>query len=1190
MSMTRLILASLAHHWRMNTAVALGVAVAVAVLIGALLVGDSMRGSLRKLALDRLGRIDHVLVADRFFREQLADELAISDGFTDQFGEAVPVILLRGTLTNPADPQQPIRANRVNLIGCDERFWQLGNAEVDRIDRDVALLGKPAVAPRQLSKLPHGRRIVLNRPLAEQLGVDVDDAVTVRLARVGTIPAESPLGRPPQAIQSLRLRVGAIVEPQGLGAFGLNPSQQSPHNAYIALDTLQQRLDRPSQVNAILVAGRQTDDVPTRDAQQRLQAMLRPRLSDYGLRVTRWPRGFFTLSTDRMLFSRSAEAAVEEALKEIRPDRPLQPALTYLANTIACGRREIPYSTITAVDLSVRPPLGPLLDTDGKPVGPLGDNEIVLNGWAAEDLHAQLGDTIRVSYFEPESLHGQVRQRTTPFKLAAIVPLAGAAADRGFLPRVPGVTDRMTIDDWDPPFPFDAERIRQKDEDYWQRYRGTPKAFVSLGTGRRLWVGRFGRTTTIRVADTPVGTVPFLPARRSFTQPVDVAAAKRGLSPSVLSAPLDKPAVAPLGAALADRLPAHEMGFVFRPIKRQSLAASAGTTSFNLLFLGFSFFIIVSAVLLVVLLFRLGVERRAKQIGMLLAVGWPPRRIARWLAAEGAVVALLGSVLGIGLGIGYAALMLLGLQTWWLAAIVTPFLRLHASGASLAVGPAVGFAVSLAVIALSVRRVGRASPRRLMAGRSAEPPPDRPPRRHRLGPLGLVFIVLVSAAALTVLSARLGDEFQAGAFFGIGALVLVGLVTGVGWQLATGNRAAAIRAGRGNLLRLAVLGAARHPSRSTLSVALVAAACFLIVSVSAFRVDPRDLRAGRDSPTGRFTLVGRSDLPIYENLAAAEGRRALGFPERDDQQLSDCTIISFRVKPGDDASCLNLYQPRQPRLLGVPEAMITRGGFAWAAAVDQEHPWRALVEKEPSDGPVPMVLERDTATYSLHLKGGLGATYAIDDDSGRPVPLQVVGQLRGSPFQGDLLISEKELLGLFPEVTGYRFFLIECPVEQIAEVRAALERTLGDYGFAAVPMTDYLAGFLAVPNTYLSTFQSLGGLGLLLGTFGLAVVQFRNVIERRHELALLRAVGLGRRQIAWLVMAENGLLLVAGLVCGVLAATVAVLPHLLSGDASIPWASLGSTLALILLIGLAAGLLAVRAAVAAPILEALREE
>src|SRR3954469_6695591 len=66
---------SLSHHWRIYAAVALGVAAATAVLTGALIIGDSVRGSLRHLVLDRLGGIDQLLVVDRFFRQELASEL-----------------------------------------------------------------------------------------------------------------------------------------------------------------------------------------------------------------------------------------------------------------------------------------------------------------------------------------------------------------------------------------------------------------------------------------------------------------------------------------------------------------------------------------------------------------------------------------------------------------------------------------------------------------------------------------------------------------------------------------------------------------------------------------------------------------------------------------------------------------------------------------------------------------------------------------------------------------------------------------------------------------------------------------------------------------------------------------------------------------------------------------------------------
>ncbi len=240
--------------------------------------------------------------------------------------------------------------------------------------------------------------------------------------------------------------------------------------------------------------------------------------------------------------------------------------------------------------------------------------------------------------------------------------------------------------------------------------------------------------------------------------------------------------------------------------------------------------------------------------------------------------------------------------------------------------------------------------------------------------------------------------------------------------------------------------------------------------------------------------------------------------------------------------------------------------------------------------PLPVVLDLNTAMYSLHLMKGVGEQYEITDERGGKVRLQVVGLLANSLFQGSLLVSEPQFLKLYPSVSGYRFFLIDAPPAEAIAVQDALEETLEDYGFDAQGAADVLAGYMAVQNTYLSTFQSLGGLGLLLGTVGLAVVQLRSVLERRSELALMQAVGFRRRRLALMVMIENALLLIAGLAVGLTAALVAVLPHLLGGGAAIPWAMLLVTLGLVMVVGLLAGLLAVRAVLRGELLPALRAE
>ena len=129
----------------------------------------------------------------------------------------------------------------------------------------------------------------------------------------------------------------------------------------------------------------------------------------------------------------------------------------------------------------------------------LGDGQIALNTWAAERLKARLGDSIRVTYFEPESTFGLLQEHSVDLQLAAIVKLEGAAADKNLTPTVRGLTDKATIEDWDLPFEIQRGRIKPDDDKYWTKYGATPKAFVSLATGRRLWASRFGQTTALRI-------------------------------------------------------------------------------------------------------------------------------------------------------------------------------------------------------------------------------------------------------------------------------------------------------------------------------------------------------------------------------------------------------------------------------------------------------------------------------------------------------------------------------------------------------------------------------------------------------------------------------------------------------------------------------------------------------------------
>ena len=227
-------------------------------------------------------------------------------------------------------------------------------------------------------------------------------------------------------------------------------------------------------------------------------------------------------------------------------------------------------------------------------------------------------------------------------------------------------------------------------------------------------------------------------------------------------------------------------------------------------------------------------------------------------------------------------------------------------------------------------------------------------------------------------------------------------------------------------------------------------------------------------------------------------------------------------------------------------------------------------------------------TYVLHLQ--LGDEFVLNPESDHPIRLRLVGALADSLFQRELLISEKNFLRLFPEQEGFRFFLLDVPSQRAEQVTGLVEDALSDYGFDIIPTGELLAGFHRVENTYLSTFQTLGGLGLLLGTLGLAAVLLRNVLARRRELALLRAVGYRGVHLAAMVVAENALMLLLGLVSGAASALLAIAPAFFSRGGHFPTASLALLLLTVLVTGLAASVLATTAALASPLLSALRSE
>jgi ABC-type antimicrobial peptide transport system permease subunit len=956
-----------------------------------------------------------------------------------------------------------------------------------------------------------------------------------------------------------------------MGDFSLRAEQTPPLNAFVRLDELGANADLKGKANLLLV-GPIANKMSTEESLKLLNGLLHnlPSIGSLGLELRELPQSQALELRSGQIF---LEPALVQAVNQIytNPEAPSGPAnlsgatslksgpvvlaanhcdiLTLLANLIYAGSNSTPYSMITAAG-------PPYTSSD------LKDNQIILSQWLADDLHVAPGDEVSLGYFDPES-GSALRERTNSFRIHSVVPLELPWADRTLMPDFPGIEKAESTSDWEAGFPL-VYKVRPRDEDYWKKYRGTPKAFITVAAGQKMWGNRFGNLTAIR-----------------FPIP-------QGADPKTYREALDKRILA--------NLKPEELGLRFEPVREQALKGAEESQDFGQLFLGFSIFLVTAALLLMALLFQFGLEQRSAEVGIFLALGFSPKQVRRMFLGEGAVLAMVGVALGAAGGIAYAKAMLWGLTTIWRDAIGASALHFHAMPSSVIIGMGASLLVAVLTIWLTLRKQGRQPARELLMGGGMEDRGQKSEVRDQKseGRGWSVWIALgAGIAALGIVGWALatGQRADAEAFFGAGALLLIaGLSAAVAWL---GSLAKDAHAPNLTLFSLGVRACARRRKRSVATIALLASGCFLIVAIGVFRLDANQDSFKRSSGTGGFALIGQSTLPLVHDLNSNAGREAFGLGSAD---LAGVHVVPFRVRQGDEASCLNLNRAVTPRLLGVkPDDLAGRFAFSSIAKGRVKEKGWELLRSNRGNGvadaamdEVPAIGDANSIEWALHKK--VGDTIDYTDESGHSFKLRLVGAVANSILQGNLIVDEAEFIKRFPGESGYRMFLIDAPSNAVTEVSQKLTRALQDMGLELTPAADRLNAFNAVQNTYLGTFQVLGGLGLLLGSAGLGIVVLRNVLERRGEFGLLTAVGFTRAALRNMTLAEHGALLVLGLGLGTIAALVAVLPALLTPGKSLPYVSLGITLAAVIANGLLWTWMATKLALRGNLLQVLRNE
>ncbi len=1077
MSQAKYILQTIRHYLKLNFTIVLGIALSTAILVGALIIGDSVRYSLQQITVQRLGKTSQVITAgERLFGRQLAEKLAAKT-----HAQVAPVLRANGFgVINGGE----LRINQLAVWGIDKAFG--------------TFLETPELFDLK------GNEVAINENLASLSGLKVGDQLLLRLNKLNTFPANTPFVSEKEATVSFQVSVAKILRTDELGNFNLKNIQSAPRNVFLNLDELNRQMGLQEKANVLLFAGVESNvDLP-----KALQESWS--LSDLNLTIRENQELNYTeLISDRVF----VEPVVEKfAAKSLSGSKSI---FSYFVNDFTVRDRQTPYSFVS---------------TDEN----LSGNQIAVSEWLADDLKAKVGDAVKVSYFEVGPLRRLVQKDTT-FVISSIFRMEGAKADPQLAPVIPGLSDAGNCRDWKTGVPVDLKKIRPNDEAYWNKHKGTPKAYISAETARKLWKNRFGEATAIRV---------------------------EGSKKAEMEAEL-----------LAGLVPS-QVGFELTNVKSDGMAAATGGTDFGGLFIGLSFFVLFAAVLLAFLLFKLSLNFRRQEIGTLTALGFSLKQLRKIYLTEASVLIIFGIVLGLPFAIFYNNLILKAVNTIWVDIVRTSIVNISIQPLSLLIGSLSIAFISVVAVWLILNRFLKNEVIALQRKTNSE--------KHKTGKRSLrlgLSLILLSLAILFGMGFRSG-EINPDMFFTAGFGFLPGLILLFDYALQRlAIQEKAMNFSVKNLLMKRIAGERR---RNVMIVSFLSVGVFMVVSTGLYR---KDLTAHADWPssgTGGYDYFVETTMPVLFDVNSRQGREDLNIPD-------SAQVVQFQVQQGDDASCLNLNKISRPRLMAFnPAAFDQRGAFTFATRTDEldaQHPWATL--NKTLDGEViPAIADQTVIQWGLMKSVGDTLNYKTED--GKELKLKLVGGLANSIFQGNVLISEEHFNRAFPSVSGSNVFLVD--VKDTASVVSDLQSGMRNYGPEISRATDRLLSFYTVENTYLNIFLMLGALGLLIGTLGLGILIFRITFEQIPEYALLLSLGFSKASIQRLVMREKFFLMLVAVLIGLIPAVLSGLPTLLSSLYAGLWIWLPTISILVILSGTIFGLIAIRMAFKQNLVQALRNE
>lgn len=1062
------------------------IALLSAVITGSLLTGRSVRTSLKKSSSERLGNTGIMISSGvRYFEESLAERIKVSTGINN-----TGILEITGYCQSLISQKG---AFNTHIYAVNQDFFTFhGNNRVSINTGEVAISNR----------------------LANYLGLITGDELIIRFNEISDIPADAPFAPGKETRSSIVMKVGPVLEPADNGNFSLSISQIMPMNIFMNLSDIAGITGKEAKINRILIENNTNFSV--QKIYNNLKKVLKPSDTGLSLRMVK-KTGEFELISDRVFIDETIIREVEAVLPSSAP------VLTYLGNRFKAGNRSTPYSFVSALPSSLYPEI------------PLAGG-IIINSWLADDLVVTEGDTVEMFWYSPDVLNKLIED-STKFIIKRIVDMQGIWSDSLLMPEFPGISGSESCSDWDAGVPIRMDDIRQKDEDYWNKFRGTPKAFINYEKGKEIWGNNYGLATALRF-------------------------------PSGLS---EKDIEEKLSGLVAPDI----YGFSVTDLSGEYFKAANESVDFSTLFLSLAFFLLVASVVLLSFAVTSYFDSKRRQISTFFALGFNNRWIKQLLFLEVGLIALTGCLTGAFAGFLVNILITRALNSVWKGAVQTDTLEAFFNLTPILTGFLVTFLITMFFMMIKIKNYLK-----LLNRKEKQNHPIQSKSRN--------FIFLLTSSFITVtliiLSLFFKDQ-ELTLFFAAGTVLFITQI--LFWRQFFIGRKDHYDKKRNQRKNLSGLYYSFYPSHGVTPILFIAAGIFTVFIIQANRMNFKEKYLKRSGGTGGYLLWCDNTISIKEDLNDISGRRSLGL---DNEQLMKMSFVQAKRSSGDDASCLNLNHITAPPLLGIsPGDFISRGSFSFSKVLPVENiknPWQYL-NLASENNTIYGIADQTVIQWGLKIR--IGDTLILRTESGQALNIIIAAGLKASVFQGYVLIGMNNFIKYYPSVSGSSVLLVDGDPDMTSLYKNTLNERLENHGVNIELTTDRLESFYEVTNTYLSVFGVFGALGMMTGIAGLGFVLLRNYNQRKREFALMLATGFTMKRIRSMILSEQMLILFAGVTSGIISAIIATLPSL-RGSPDLPLLDMILMVSAIMITGIASLVLSVRAVTSDSLTTSLKKE